>query len=372
MPEDVPQDIGKLLRDLRERRGLTQEAVAHRARQGITVDTVRNIERGRTLPRRHSLDQFMAALGLDGAEREAVGAAWLLRAAPRAQSATAPSSSGRQVAGTVPPARPLVGREQAEAAVAGLLARDGTRLLSLTGPGGVGKTSLGLQVAERVGPSYRDGVVFVDLVPLSVPDLVPNYIAGALGVSEQGTRPLMATVVDYLSGCHLLLFLDNFEQVLDAADVVAQLCTACPALQVLVTSRMALRLRDEQVFPVAPLPYPAPGEKLGLDDLWGVPSVALFVQRARSRLPDFALSEANAAAVAGLCARLDGLPLAIEMAAARLPIMSPAVLLARLRASLGALGEAPGTCRPASARCATSSLGAMTSWPRRTRPCSDA
>ena len=269
MPEEVPQDIGKLLRDLRERRGLTQEAVAHRARQGLTVDTVRNIERGRTLPRRHSLDQFMAALGLDEAERDAVGAAWLQRAAPRPPSAAAPSPSGRQVAGTVPPARPLVGREQAEVAVTALLARDGTRLLSLTGPGGVGKTSLGLQVAERVSPSYRDGVVFVDLVPLSVPDLVPAYIAGALGLSEQGTRPLMATVVDYLSGCHLLLFLDNFEQVLGAAGVVAQLCTACPSVQVLVTSRMALRLRDEQVYPVAPLPYPAPGEKLGLDDLWG-------------------------------------------------------------------------------------------------------
>jgi transcriptional regulator with XRE-family HTH domain len=194
MPEEVSQDVGKLLRDLRERRGLTEEAVAHRARQALTVDTVRNIERGRTLPRRHSLDQFMAALGLMGAEREAVGAAWLRRAGPR--PGAAPSPSGRHAPGAVPPARPLVGREKAETAVARLLVQDGTRLLTLTGPGGVGKTSLGLQVAARVGSSYGDGVVFVDLAPLSVAGLVPAYIAGALGLGEQGTRPLMATVVE--------------------------------------------------------------------------------------------------------------------------------------------------------------------------------
>jgi predicted ATPase/DNA-binding XRE family transcriptional regulator len=341
MPEEVPQDFGTLLRRLRERHGLTQEAAARRAREGLTIETIRNVEQGRTRPRRHSLDQIMAALGLDSAEREAVRAAWLL-AVPRPGRDAAPSPPGPGTLGAAPPpARPLVGREQAEATVVGLLAREGTRLVTLTGPGGVGKTCLGLQVAERAGPSYRDGVVFVDLAPLSVADLVPAYIAGALGFGEQGTSPLTATVIECLSSRQSLLFLDNFEQVLDAAEVVARLCAACPALQVLVTSRMALRLQAEQVYPVAPLPFPPAGETLGLVDLERVPSVALFVDRARSRRPDFALSDSNAAAVASLCERLDGLPLAIEMAAARLPIMSPGALLARLGAPLRALGEGP-------------------------------
>ena len=190
-----------------------------------------------------------------------------------------------------------------------------------------------------MGPSYGDGVVFVDLAPLSVADLVPDYIAGALGVAEGSTTSLTGAVVDYLSGRRLLLFLDNFEQVLDAAEVVAQVCAACPDVKVLVTSRMALRVQAEQVYPVPPLPRPPIGKTLGLDALARVPSVALFLQRARRRRPDFVLSNANAAAVAGLCQQLDGLPLAIELAAARLTVMSPAALLARLPASLGVLGE---------------------------------
>jgi predicted ATPase/transcriptional regulator with XRE-family HTH domain len=339
--EDSQPTLGNLLRGWREHRGLTQEELAAKVQIGLSVETVRRIERGRTWPRRRTLDGLVVALGLDALEREAAISAWLQPATLITQADLEHSPSGKMLSGFPPPVPRLVGREQAIADVVKLLQGDTGRLVTLTGPGGVGKTSLGLRVAQRAGPRYPDGVVFVDLSPLAEPELVAAAIAAALGLVEEGTRSRLATISDYLFNRRCLLFLDNFEQVLPAADLVAKLCAGCPQLQVLVTSRMALRLREERLYPVTPLPTPTDFDLAELERLAKVPSVALFLERARARRPDFVLTQANARAVAGLCERLDGLPLAIELAAARLPALPPAALLARLRLSLGVLGEGP-------------------------------
>ena len=235
----------------------------------------------------------------------------------------------------------LVGREAEIAHVSAMIERDGARLVTLTGPGGTGKTRLALAVAAEALDTFPDGVWFVDLAPLTDPALVLAGIAGVLGVREVGGQPLLRTVEAFLASKRLLLVLDNFEQVLDAAPQLAELLMACPQLSMLVTSREPLQMRAEQQVPVAPLPLPPAGAVLPLAELARVPAIDLFVQRARAIVPDFALTEENAPAIAAICQRLDGLPLAIELAAARVRLLPPRALLERLERSLPVLTGGP-------------------------------
>ncbi|MFN8495543.1 MAG: NB-ARC domain-containing protein [Caldilineaceae bacterium] len=237
------------------------------------------------------------------------------------------------------PRTPLIGRDHELAVVQQLLLQDHIGVLTLTGPGGIGKTRLAVQVAANSLDHFVDGVYFVSLAPISDPDLVSATLAQTLGVREAPGRPLQESLQECLRNRQLLLVLDNFEQILPAASVVSALLAACRRLKVLVTSRATLHLYGEQEFPVSPLALPD-AKRLGTVDqesptrLAEFAAIDLFCQRARAVKPDFTLTPDNAAAVAKICIGLDGLPLALELAAARIKFFSPAALLARLEQRL--------------------------------------
>jgi predicted ATPase/DNA-binding CsgD family transcriptional regulator len=235
------------------------------------------------------------------------------------------------------PLTTLIGREQERAAACTLLRRPEVRLSTFTGTGGIGKTRLALQIATDLLADFADGVCFVSLAPVSDPDLVVPTIAQTLGLKDTGGQPLLDLLKASLSDKHLLLLLDNFEQVLVAAPQLSELLSACPHLKILVTSRAVLHLRGEHEFPVPPLALPDLTQLPESEPLAQVAAVALFLQRAWATKPDLQLTSTNARAIARICVQLDGLPLAIELAAARSKLLPPQALLARLGQRLAVL-----------------------------------
>lgn len=313
-------------------------------RLGVSERTIRRaIQRGE-LPatrrgRRHQI-------AIDALERFENARAAKRRKAARPRLALVPFPAvGRPLRAAIPaPLTLFVGREREIALAGGLLQRDDARLVTLTGPGGVGKTRLSLRLAADLGARYADGARFVPLAAVHDPALVPSTIAVALDVRGGEEKPPWERLLAFLHDLDILLVLDNFEQVMEAGPPLVDLLSTCPGLTLLVTSRSPLRISGERLFAVPPLALPdrpTAGHAMEVAELAEVEAVRLFVDRAEAASADFAFHAGNAAAIASICERADGLPLAIELAAARTALLSPAALLERLDHRLPLLTGGP-------------------------------
>ena len=336
--------FGEALRRYRVAAGLTQEALADRT--GLSTRGISDLECGRrSWPRNETVRLLLTGLRLPEAESAAFVRAARRRSTPRRSTATGATpvmNGAKQPASAFAlSVLPFVGRDEELRTLAGLLADPGTRLLTLTGAGGSGKTRLAIEIGKQITDTFPDGVFFIDLAPVNDPALLLAALAGALDVQEAGSQPLECTLIAQLQQQRVLVILDNCEHLLPFGSELLTILAACPGLTVLATSRQRLNLRLEQEMLVPPLPLPDLSSDLSLAELATNPAVTLFLQRAvRSRL-DFSLTTDNAAAVAGVCHRLDGLPLAIELAAAHMKVMSPGALLARLDHRLPLLTGGP-------------------------------
>jgi predicted ATPase/DNA-binding XRE family transcriptional regulator len=320
--------FGAVLRRLREAASLSQEGLAERA--GLSTNAISALERGeRRRPYPHTVRALADALGLDAADREA-----LTGAVPRPRPAPTGASPAVPVSRLPDPPTPLVGRTADLAAVTAALGV-GARLLTLIGPGGIGKTRLALAVAAQAAPAFPGGPVFLPLASLTDPALFLATLGAALGVRADDEGALAATLGAALRARQPLLLLDNCEHLLPAlAPAIGALLRDCPGLVILATSRAPLRVHGERTWPVAPLALPQLDHLPDLGGIAGSPAVQLFLQRAVAVRPGFAPTAANAATLAAICRRLDGLPLALELAASWLRLLTPTTLLARLDRAL--------------------------------------
>ncbi|CAN5854719.1 hypothetical protein BH24CHL4_BH24CHL4_13650 [soil metagenome] len=342
MAASDPSSVAELIRAFRLRAGLSQEELAERS--GVSTRAISDIERGlRPTPRLETVRMLSDALCLTDDQRAGLIAAARPELREAATGTTARIHDAGQTLSSLPtPPTTLIGRDTEVAELMQHATRDARRLITLTGPGGVGKTRLAVELAHRVAAGFPGGAFFVNLAPVVNAEMVASAIAQTLGIPETGDRPLHHILRYALAARpRLLLLLDNFEQVIDAAPLVADLVLANPALLIIVTSREPLRVRGELEFETLPLVLPDAGGLPDPEQLARISSVALFARSAQAVNTAFNLSDDNAPAIAEICRRLDGLPLAIELAAARVRHFSPEVLLQHLDRRLPLLTGGP-------------------------------